>query len=90
MQANVIVTQLVGHEYCFKHTIPYLDLKTGECQQKTLSGVFENLIEDIIQRVTKNPFLSMHSSFAEREVFALDKYYIANCRALRGLILKIV
>lgn len=41
-------------------------------------------MDDIMTRMTTNPLPYFHDSFFEKEVFAIDKYYLANVRVIRG------
>ena len=86
VQANIIVSQLIGHDYCFNHKIPYMNVKTLEVEQRTISGHFENLVEDMMLRLTLNPFISFSTWFNDKEIFACDKAFIHNSRHLRSLL----
>ena len=86
LQAVIIVSQLIGSEYCFSNKVPYIDLKTGETTQKSVSEIFELLLDDITSRLMTNPFIQMSSYFNEKELFAVDSRYFANCKSLRGLL----
>ena len=84
------MSQLIGEEY-LKILLPYKDLHTGNKENINIGGILDHILDDTITRLMKNPFLSiMGKSFAEREVFALDTYYIHNVRVLRGFVAKIV
>ena len=56
-----------------------------------IGGFLDHILDDMITRLMKNPFLSIiGESFAEREVFALDTYFLSNVRVLRSFLAKIV
>lgn len=44
------------------------------------------MMTDAIARITTNPLISIHASFADREIFPIDTRYFANARTIRGLI----
>ena len=89
VQAHIIVSQLVGAQYCFKK-LPHIGLQDGKEEQITVGVFMDRILNDIIYRMTSNPLISMHESFAEKEIFAFDTRYVANARTIRNYIRSII
>lgn len=84
MQSRIITSILVGSEWSHK-TMPYINLKTGETSEVTLSYFLDRVLDDMLLRIFSNPLMMFGpSKFAEKEIFAIDTRYIQNCRSLRG------
>ena len=89
VQAHIIVSQLVGAEYCFKK-ITHIGLEDGKEEQITVGVFMDRILNDIIYRMLNNPLISMHESFAEKEIFSFDTHYVANARTIRNYIRSII
>jgi len=89
VQAHIIVSQLVGKEYCFKK-LEYTNLDTGEAKFITIGEFMDVLIDDSIKRITQNPLIAMSEFFAEKEIFTIDTRFIKNARSLRGFMTQII
>ena len=90
VQANIIVSQLIGHEYCTGHKIPYVDLRTGEKSEHTIAGALETVVEDIMHRLTNNVLMNISTYFVDKEIFTVDKRFFANSYAIRGLLKQVI
>ena len=90
VQANIIVSQLIGHEYCTGHKIPYVNLKTGEKSEHTIAGALETVVEDIMHRLTNNVLMNISTYFVDKEIFTVDKRFFANSYAIRGLLKQVI
>lgn len=89
VQAHIIVSQLVGSEYCFKPLV-HIDLTTGEEEKLTISDFMDCIMKDMIARVSTNPFISINTAFAEKELFTVDTRFFANAKVLRDFIRNII
>ena len=86
VQANIIVSILVGQEYCYKE-IDHVDLATGELTKQTVAEAMNSMFEDFMTRISTSP----EASFCpESEFFAIDKRFAENCRSTRAYFSSII
>ena len=79
---------MIGSNY-YDHTVHYFDLRTGEESDITVGLFMDRLFDDLMFRMTKNPLVVVES-LAEVGMTSVDKNYIANARAIRAFLRKIV
>ena len=86
VQSSIIVSIIIGPGLAFDQ-LSHIDLDTGETKKITVSSYMNNLMEDIMKRMTQSPFASMAP---ETEWLAIDKRDAENCRTIRGYFGKII
>ena len=80
---------LVGQKYCYR-SAKHQDLVTGEVSEIKLGEYMDLIFSDTITRMMKNPLIIMKMVSMETEMTAMDRRYVQNCHALRGLIGQII